>query len=156
MDIEELCGTEFHSLVQQNWSAEQLGLELQHLAHKVFPCWVEKISIRCWNVEFTLPCCQSSRVLHGPLRSLVKEPGQQKSEASSRQIITVSHQSFTDQCMHVTYHFASSLDRTAIWICGKRGGGSDSSSSTASKKKGIMQVNIATFEKWQQQYDSDY
>ena len=33
----ELHGVEFHSLVQENQSAEQLGLELQRLAHKAFP-----------------------------------------------------------------------------------------------------------------------
>ena len=37
VDIEELHGVEFHSLVQENQSAEQLGLELQRLAHKAFP-----------------------------------------------------------------------------------------------------------------------
>ena len=37
IDIEELRGMEFHSLMQDKQSAEQLGLQLQNLAHKAFP-----------------------------------------------------------------------------------------------------------------------
>ena len=37
IDIEELRGMEFHSLMQESQSAEQLGLQLQKLAHKAFP-----------------------------------------------------------------------------------------------------------------------
>ena len=37
IDIEELRGMEFHSLVQDNQSVEQLGLELQKVAQKAFP-----------------------------------------------------------------------------------------------------------------------
>ena len=37
VDIEELRGMEFHSLMQESQSAEQLGLQLQKLAHKAFP-----------------------------------------------------------------------------------------------------------------------
>ena len=37
VDIEELRGTEFHSLNQDKQSVEQLGIDLQKLAHKAFP-----------------------------------------------------------------------------------------------------------------------
>ena len=37
VDIEELRGMEFHSLMQESQSAEQLGTQLQKLAHKAFP-----------------------------------------------------------------------------------------------------------------------
>ena len=37
VDIDELRGMEFHSLTQENQSVEQVGIELQKLAHKAFP-----------------------------------------------------------------------------------------------------------------------
>ncbi|ETX01158.1 MAG: hypothetical protein ETSY2_37740 [Candidatus Entotheonella gemina] len=38
IDIEELRGMEFHQVVQKGQSIEQLGLELQKLAKRAFPC----------------------------------------------------------------------------------------------------------------------
>ena len=37
VDIEELRGMEFHQLVQNKQSIEELGLELQKLAKRAFP-----------------------------------------------------------------------------------------------------------------------
>ena len=39
VDIEELCGIEFHQMVQGSQSVEELGLELQHVAKRAFPLW---------------------------------------------------------------------------------------------------------------------
>ena len=37
VDIEELRGLEFHQLMQEQQTVEQLGLELQRLGRKAFP-----------------------------------------------------------------------------------------------------------------------
>lgn len=37
LDIEELCGLEFHQLMQDRQSVEELGMELQRLGRKAFP-----------------------------------------------------------------------------------------------------------------------
>ena len=58
--------------------------------------------------------------------------------------------------MHVTDHFASWSDKMAGRIGGKRSDSSTCSSSSSTSKKSKRQVSIATFEKWQRQYDSDY
>ena len=60
--------------------------------------------------------------------------------------------------MHVTDRFTSWSDKMAGRFSGKRVStcsSSDSSSSTVSKRN-KRQVSVATFEKWQRQYDSDY
>ena len=38
VDIEELRGMEFHQVIQKAQSVERLGLELQKLAKRAFPC----------------------------------------------------------------------------------------------------------------------
>ena len=71
------------------------------------------------------------------------------------QIITVGHRPFTDQCMHVTDRFTSWSDKMAGRFSGKRVSAC-SSSDSSSTKRNKRQVSVATFEKWQRQYDSDY
>ena len=42
VDIEDLCGLEFHMLTQDTQSVEQVGMELQRLAKRAFPGLIGK------------------------------------------------------------------------------------------------------------------
>ena len=60
VDIEDLCGLEFHMLTQDTQSVEQVGMELQGLAKRTFPGLIGK-DLDCFVVDFIKPCCLNEK-----------------------------------------------------------------------------------------------
>lgn len=63
VDIEELRGMEFNQVIQKAQSVQRLGLELQKLAKRAFPCLSGKDFNRQMKGHFfqeLLPKCQRS------------------------------------------------------------------------------------------------
>lgn len=61
VDIEELCGLEFHHKVQGDETIEELGLELQVLGRKAFPFTQGREFDRLLKGRFSKPSMLSGR-----------------------------------------------------------------------------------------------
>ena len=81
----------------------------------------------------------------------------------TEQIITVGKRNFTEHYLHVTYHFitwsvkmAGYFSKRSRSLASSSKSLASSSSSSSGSKIARRQVTVATFEKWQRQFDSDH